>query len=139
MFNVFDTTLNIIILNENSIMETVKIILQIIVGLGILNVWLLRFNSSTTYRGGNAGSMKEEFKAYGLPENLVYLVGFVKITLAIMLLVGIWIESLVDPAAIGMAAMMLGAIIMHLKIRDSFKQTLPAITLLIICGIIIWL
>ena len=120
-------------------MEIVKIILQVIVGLGILNVWLLRFNSSTPYRGGNAGNMKEEFKAYGLSGSLVYVVGFIKVTLAIMLLAGIWIESLVDPAAIGMAIMMAGAIIMHLKIKDSFKQTLPALTLLVICGIIIWL
>ena len=118
-------------------MEIIKIILQIIVGLGILNVWLLRFNSSTPYRGGNAGSMKEEFKAYRLSENLVYIVGFIKVTLALMLLTGIWVESLVDPAAIGMAIMMIGAIIMHLKIKDSFKQTLPALILLIICGVII--
>ena len=120
-------------------MEIIKIILQLIVGLGILNVWLLRFNKKTAFRGGNAGSMKEEFKAYGLPESLIYVVGFIKISLTVLLIAGIWMESLVDPAAIGMAAMMLGAIIMHLKIRDSFKQTLPALSLLIICGIIIWL
>ncbi len=120
-------------------MEILKIILQLIVGLGILNVWFLRFNKQTAYRGGKAGSMKEEFKAYGLPETMTYIVGFIKVTLAIMLIAGIWIESLVDPAAIGMAVMMLGAIIMHLKIKDTFKQTLPALTLLIICGIIVWL
>lgn len=120
-------------------MEILKIILQLVVGLGILNVWLLRFNKDTSYRGGNAGSMKEEFKAYGLPETMIYIVGFIKVVLALMLIAGIWIESLVDPAAIGMAVMMLGAIIMHLKIKDTFKQTLPAISLLIICGIIIWL
>ena len=120
-------------------MEILKIILQLVVGLGILNVWLLRFNKDTSYRGGNAGSMKEEFKAYGLPETMIYIVGFIKVVLAIMLIAGIWIESLVDPAAIGMAVMMLGAIIMHLKIKDSFKQTLPAIILLVICGLIIWL
>lgn len=120
-------------------METFKIILQLIVGLGILNVWLLRFNKKTTYRGGEAANMKDEFKAYGLSENLVYLVGFIKVSLALMLLTGIWLEMLVDPAAIGMAAMMLGAITMHLKIKDSFKQTLPAIILLVICLIILWL
>ena len=120
-------------------MEILKIILQLIVGLGILNVWLLRFNKNTSYRGGNAESMKEEFKAYGLPETMIYIVGFIKVALALMLIAGIWIESLVDPAAIGMIVMMLGAIIMHLKIKDTFKQTLPALTLLIVCGIIIWL
>ena len=120
-------------------MEILKIILQLIVGLGILNVWLLRFNKNTSYRGANAESMKEEFKAYGLPETMIYIVGFIKVALALMLIAGIWIESLVDPAAIGMTVMMLGAIIMHLKIKDTFKQTLPALTLLIVCGIIIWL
>ncbi|MBI6118073.1 DoxX family protein [Salegentibacter maritimus] len=120
-------------------METVKIVLQLIVGLGILNVWLLRFNKKTSYRGAEASNMKAEFKAYGLPEALVYLVGFIKITLALMLLAGIWFKSLVNPAAIGMAAMMLGAIVMHLKIKDNFKQIIPALSLLIICLAIIWL
>ncbi len=120
-------------------MEILKIILQLVVGLGILNVWLLRFNKPTPFRGGNSRSMKEEFKAYGLSETMVYVVGFIKVTLAILLIAGIWIEALVDPAAIGLAAMMLGAIIMHLKIKDSFKQTLPALTLLVICALIVWL
>jgi len=120
-------------------MEIFKVVLQLIVGLGILNVWLLRFNSCTSYRGGDARNMMEEFKAYGLPKTMVYIVGFIKVSLSIMLLTGIWIESLVDPAAIGMALMMSGAIIMHLKIKDSFKQTLPALTLLIFSGIILWL
>ena len=126
-------------LRKIQIMEILKIILQLIVGLGILNVWLLRFNKNTSYRGANAESMKEEFKAYGLPETMIYIVGFIKVALALMLIAGIWIESLVDPAAIGMTVMMRGAIIMHLKIKDTFKQTLPALTLLIVCGIIIWL
>lgn len=118
-------------------MEILKIILQLIIGLGILNVWLLRFNSKTPFRGGNAVNMKDEFKAYGLPEVMVYVVGFIKISLAIMLIVGIWIESLVDPAAIGIGLLMLGAIIMHIKIKDTFKQTLPAGILLILCALIV--
>jgi len=118
---------------KNNIMEIVKIILQVIVGLGILNVWLLRFNSKTSYRGGNAGNMKEEFQAYGLPEIMVYIVGFIKVALAIALLAGIWLEYLVDPAAIGLAVMMLGAIIMHLKISDPFSKNIPAIIVLLMC------
>ena len=118
---------------KNNIMEIVKIILQVIVGLGILNVWLLRFNSKTSYRGGNAGNMKEEFQAYGPPEMMVYIVGFIKVVLAIALLGGIWLEYLVDPAAIGLSVMMLGAIIMHLKISDPFSKNIPAIIVLLMC------
>jgi uncharacterized membrane protein YphA (DoxX/SURF4 family) len=83
--------------------------------------------------------MMEEFKAYGLPEAMVYVVGFIKVSLAIMLIVGIWKESLVNPAAIGMGLMMLGAIIMHIKIKDTFKQTLPAVIFLILCVLIVLL
>lgn len=118
---------------KNNIMEIVKIILQVIVGLGILNVWLLRFNSKTSYRGGDAGNMKEEFQAYGLPEVMVYIVGFIKVALAVALLAGIWLEYLVDPAAIGLAVMMLGAIVMHLKISDPFSKNIPAIIVLLMC------
>ncbi len=118
---------------KNNIMEIVKIILQVIVGLGILNVWLLRFNSKTSYRGGDAGNMKEEFQAYGLPEVMVYIVGFIKVALAVALLAGIWLEYLVDPAAIGLAVMMLGAIVMHLKISDPLSKNIPAIIVLLMC------
>ncbi|MUP46280.1 DoxX family protein [Gramella sp. BOM4] len=120
-------------------METLRIILLLVTGLGILNVWLLRFNKNTAYRGGSAGNMKEEFRAYGLPVKLVYLVGFIKCTLAILLLAGIWFEELVMPAAIGMGIMMLGAIIMHINIGDNLKQSMPALSLLVICGILAWI
>ncbi len=45
-------------------------IIQCLVALGLLNVWLLRFNRKTPYRdrGGSTASMREEFAAYGMPE-----------------------------------------------------------------------
>ena len=49
-------------------------IAQVIVGLGLLNVWLVRFNKSTEYRGGAAANMREEFATYGLPVWFCYLV-----------------------------------------------------------------
>ena len=51
---------------------------QVIVALGLLNVWLIRFNKQTEYRGGAANSMKEEFKTYGLPEWFCYAMGGLK-------------------------------------------------------------
>ena len=77
---------------------------------------VITVQQKNSYRGAEASNMKAEFKAYGLPEALVYLVGFIKITLALMLLTGIWFKSLVNPAAIGMAAMMFGAIVMHFSL-----------------------
>ena len=51
-------------------MESICSIAQLIIALGILNVWLLRFNKATIYRGGSAKNMKEEFATYGLPMSL---------------------------------------------------------------------
>ena len=114
-------------------MEMVGLIAQVIVGLGILNVWILRFHRSTEYRGGTAKSMREEFEAYGLPVWFMYAVGTLKITLALMLLAGVWLHVLVFPAAIGMAVLMAGAIAMHLKVKDAPRKFLPATVVLVLC------
>lgn len=113
-------------------MEIVAIVLQIIVALGLLNVWLLRLNSKTPYRGGNAASMSEEFSAYGLSPTLMYVVGALKVAAALALLAGIWMPILVIPAAMVVALLMLGALTMHMKIKDPLKKSLPAATVLIL-------
>ena len=56
--------------------ENLPLILQLIISVGLINVWLFRFNKVTQYRGGGANNMKEEFQAYGLPIWLMYVVGF---------------------------------------------------------------
>ena len=113
-------------------MEALRIALQVIIGLGILNVWLLRFGKSSPWRGGEATNMKEEFTAYGLSPTVMYLVGFLKVLCALLLLAGIWLEILVLPGALGMTFLMLGAVAMHLKVEDPPKKSLPAGTLLVL-------
>ncbi len=103
---------------------------QIIVGLGLINVWLLRFNKASAFRGGNATSMKEEFRAYGLPSALFYLVGSSKVVAALLLLVGLWIPSLATPAAAVVSFLMVGAILMHIRVGDPIVKSLPAISVL---------
>ena len=111
-------------------MEILYLICQLIVALGILNVWLLRPRKATGYRGGAATNMKEEFAAYGLPAWFMYGIGTVKVMLALLILAGIWVPSLVQPAAIGLAALMVGAIAMHIKVKDPLKKSLPALSVL---------
>jgi hypothetical protein len=110
--------------------------LEIIVGLGILNVWLLRSGRATAYRGGNAKTMREEFATYGLPAWSFGLIGTLKITLAITLLLAIWNPQLAQPAAIGMGALMLGAFVMHLKVKDPFSKAVPSLVVLTMCAAI---
>lgn len=113
-------------------MEYCRSILQVVIAFGILNVWLLRFNKSTPYRGGDAKNMKEEFASYGLPVWFMWVVGGFKILLALSLLASFWRPELLRPAAIGMAILMLGAVGMHIKIGDAVKKTIPAFGVLIL-------
>lgn len=114
-------------------MDNLRAVLQIIVALGLLNVWLIRFSQSTPYRGGQARSMPEEFAAYGLPAWLLYVVGALKVGSALCLLLGLWISSLVMPAAVVVGVLMVAALAMHLRIADPWKKSLPAGLMLSLC------
>ncbi|NBO63660.1 MAG: DoxX family membrane protein [Acidobacteria bacterium] len=113
-------------------MEMVVTVSQLVVALGLLNVWLLRTGKQTSWRGGDAKSMREEFLAYGLPVWFMWVVGTLKVSLAILLIVGLWKNYLTQPAAIGIAVLMLGAIAMHFKVGDPLKKSLPAISVLLL-------
>lgn len=117
--------------------QTLSTILQVIIGLGLLNVWLLRAGGATSYRGGEATSLKEEFSAYGLPEIVFYVVGFLKISSAIALIAGIWMPSLVLPAAGTVVGLMVGALAMHLKVGDAPKKSGPALLMLAMSSAIV--
>jgi len=112
------------------------VICQLVIALGIFNVWLLRSGKATAWRGGEARTMKEEFEVYGLPAWFMKAVGFLKLFLALLLIAGIWFPAVTTPAAIGMALLMLGAVVMHFKIGDPVKKSLPAFTLLVLSTIV---
>jgi uncharacterized membrane protein YphA (DoxX/SURF4 family) len=117
-------------------MNTIIIILQIVIAAGIFNVWLLRFSQPSEWRGGNASNMKEEFEVYGLPPSAVRIVGLLKLACAALLIVGIWMPCLVTPAAGALAVLMLGAVIMHIKVKDPLKKSLPAFVMLVLCLVV---
>lgn len=104
--------------------------LQAIIAAGIYNVWLVRPHKSTPWRGGRATSLRDEFAAYGLPEWAMWTVGTLKLGSATLLLAGLRYPAVTKPAALGMAALMAGAVSMHLKVRDPLHKTLPALTML---------
>jgi uncharacterized membrane protein YphA (DoxX/SURF4 family) len=110
---------------------SIPTMLQLVVGLGLLNVWLIRANSSTAYRGGTAQSLKEEFAEYGLPPWMFFLVGALKIVAGIALIVGLWMPQLVLPAAGVVVLLMVGALAMHVKVKDPWIKSLPAFLILL--------
>lgn len=118
-------------------MEVLRIVLQLLAAFGILNVWLLRRDRPTPYRGGGASNMKEEFAAYGLPGWSVGVIGTLKVLCAIGLLAGIAFPPVVDPAAAVLGILMLGAFGMHLKVKDPPLRAAPSVGLLLVCVLIV--
>lgn len=111
-------------------MDFITIFLQLCVAFGLLNVWVIRSNQKTPYRGSHSSSLKGEFAAYGLPLWSFYVIGFIKISSALLLLLGLWIPFLVFPSALVVSLMMLGAVFMHIKVKDPLKKCLPALIML---------
>jgi hypothetical protein len=111
-------------------------VIQVVIAVTIFNVWLLRYGKATNYRGGNARSLKEEFAVYGLPGWFMGVVGFLKLLFALLLIAGIWLSPLTKPAAAGMAVLMLGAVSMHVKVKDPLTRALPALGMLVLCLIV---
>jgi hypothetical protein len=114
-------------------MKTALLVVQVLVALGIFNVWIVRFGKATSYRGGDARSLKDEFRVYGLPDWSVGAIGFLKLLCATGLLAGIWMPSLTRPAAAGLAVLMAGAVAMHSKVKDPLQKSLPALGMLALC------
>ncbi|ARN76655.1 hypothetical protein BST97_00785 [Nonlabens spongiae] len=107
------------------LIQILEIDLKLINGLDIFNVWHIRRDKASEWRGGNADNMKQEFKDYGLPVATMYAVGVLKCLFLIMLLVSIfitepmWFETV---AGYGIAVLMAGAILMHAYIGDEAKK-----------------
>ena len=118
-------------------MGPILIACQIAAALGLLNVWLLRSNRATPYRGGAARSMREEFAAYGLPAWSVAAVGGLKVGAALALLAGLWYPVLVRPAAVVVGVLMVGALAMHRKVRDPLTKYVPAAVMLTLAVVLV--
>ena len=116
-------------------MKILSKILSVVVGLTVINVWLFRSNRSTSYRGGDASSLLEEFQVYGLDDYFL-IIGIVKVSLAIMLLLSLYYKKLSFFASSGIAVMMLVAVYMHIKVGDELIKSMPASVMLTSCLII---
>ena len=115
-------------------MRFLKQLLIIFVSMVVLNVWLLRFNKATIYRGGDATNMIEEFLVYGIDKPFLYLIGALKIAAAVGLLLGFFYKKFVIPCASIITVLMIGAVAMHFKVSDEAQKFFPAV-LMLLCGL----
>ena len=121
------------------IQEYIIIALKLIVGLSILNVWLIQPNKPSKWRGGDATTITEEFSVYGLSKTFYYIVFAVKVGLAILLLASIKYDIFSLYSSIGLAALLGGSIAMHLKVKDALFKSFPAFLFMIMNLIIAYL
>lgn len=112
-------------------------ILQLVVGISILVVWLVRAHVRTNFRVGDALTLKEEVSEVGLPDWFYDIIKIVKPIFAFFLLIGLIYSPLTFPCMIFTTIFMLGAVWMHIKAKDNFLKIIPALTLLVFCFIIL--
>ena len=102
-------------------METLVITSQIIIAVSILIVWVFRFDNIVV-----------EFKHYGLSDLIRSMVGAAKISLATLLVVGIFYKEVVFLSALSMAFLMVCTQIAHISVKNPFMKYVPSFCLLVL-------
>ena len=106
-------------------MENLINLAQIVVAISVLFVWTFRMQN-----------VLKVFEQFGLSDLIRNLVGATKISLATLLIVGIWCSSLVLIPSILMGMFMIAAQYFHFKIKNPLIKHLPSLILLILCAFI---
>ncbi len=75
----------------------------------------------------------------GVGRGLQKVIGALEILGGLGVVVGLWLEPLSILAAIGLVLMMVGAILWHVKAKDSLKNTAGALLLLAFSGVVLTL
>ena len=103
-------------------METLLILSQIIVSTSVIIVWVFRRENIVV-----------EFKQYGISDTIRDIVGALKISLATILILGIWYNEFLILSSLSMAFLMICAQYCHVKVKNPFNKFIPSLFLLILC------
>lgn len=116
---------------------SLAIALQIVLALGLINVWVFRRNRPTAFRPDGAANIREEFRRYGLPEWAWKAVGASKVSIALLLLVGIFVPAIAPVAAGALVILMIGAVGAHLRVGDPLVKSVPALLMLLMSATVV--
>jgi uncharacterized membrane protein YphA (DoxX/SURF4 family) len=106
-------------------MHTLTIFLQALVASSVFFVWVVRY-----------ANIVQEFKQYEYPDWLRDLVGILKMTCSLLLLIGIERPAFAVLGGIGIAVLMTAAFVTHLRVKNPVFKMLPALTLLGVSAIV---
>jgi hypothetical protein len=98
---------------------------QVVVAISVYFVWIFRFHN-----------VVKEFEEFGLSDVVRNFVGASKISIAALLIVGVWQSSYVFISSILMGLFMIAAQYFHFKVKNPFIKHLPSLVLLILCAFI---
>ena len=101
-------------------------LLQLIVSISIMIVWIFRFHN-----------VEKDFEQFKLNNVIRSMVGAIKISLATILVLGIWYPEFILTTTLGIAFFMLSAQYFHHIFNNNMKKRLPSLSLLILCILII--
>jgi uncharacterized membrane protein YphA (DoxX/SURF4 family) len=119
-------------------MTWLPILVQIAIALSMFDIWWWRYETPGVFRGGEATTMVEEFEHYGLPAWFRNLIRVLKLSAAVLMLVGIWYPMAAIVAGVVLVVLMLGAMTMHFKVRDPIYKSLPSFTFLVLNALVVY-
>ena len=102
-------------------MDNASIVAQLIVSISVISVWVFRYNNIVL-----------EFKQYGISNLLRNIVGASKISLATILILGVWYKELLVVSSLLMAILMICAQFYHIKVRNPWLKYIPSFILLLL-------
>ena len=102
-------------------MDNASIIAQLIVSISVISVWVFRYNNIVL-----------EFKQYGISNLTRNIVGASKISLATILILGVWYKELLVVSSLLMAFLMICAQFYHIKVRNPWLKYIPSFILLLL-------
>lgn len=94
---------------------------QIFIAFSIIVVWIFRFDN-----------IVKEFKEFGLPDLIRNLVGGTKVSLATLLVTGVWYPELAAIPALVMAFLMLCAQGAHFSVKNPWYKHMPSLGLMLL-------
>ena len=108
--------------------NTLAIFLESLVSASIFFVWVVRYDNIVS-----------EFKQFGYPDWLRDLVGILKLTLSVLLLIGITDNRFAVAGGIGIALLMVAAFVTHLRVKNPLHKMMPSLTLMVLSILIAFL
>ena len=100
---------------------TLLAVAQVLIAASVLFVWIVRLEN-----------VEREFVEYRIPPLIRNAVGAAKISLATLLIAGLWYPDLVCVPALLMALLMLAALIAHWRVRHAWQRYVPAFVLMVL-------